>query len=181
MRPLLQQLAQLQQEHHGTGRGKIPPHHGDPDGQPVEQLHAQFSPQQAPDPAEQVRDGFPQRIGNPQGRGKEERTHRLKGNAPHQLFLIGAVERPAAVQRGQLRHPFGVVGKAADPLQQLFARALVMDYGTAGPLVDNGLPDPAGLLQVSLEKVGLFQSHPLLRAVDAHAPAALMYNLKFHR
>ena len=32
--PLLQKLAQPQQEHHGTGRVEVPPYHGQADGDP---------------------------------------------------------------------------------------------------------------------------------------------------
>ena len=112
--PLLQKLAQPQQEHHGTGRVEVPPYHGQADGDSIQQLHMELSPQQTPKRPEQIRSRPNNCVDRTKRSREEQGSDGLKRHHTHQFFLIGTVERPAAVDRDQLRQRMILIGEASE-------------------------------------------------------------------
>ena len=178
MGPFLQQLSQTQQEH-DRGRGvKVPPDHGYPNGQAIQQFHVELAPQQTAQPPQQVGDGLPKGIGRPQRRREKQRAGKLESRQSHQFFLVDPVQRTPAVRDRQLL-PMGV-GKVPDIPQQRRPVHTVQNNGAACPLMHSGLLHPVDRLKVRLQTVRLFQRHPRLGQADTHAPPALVQYLKLH-
>ena len=63
----------------------------------------ELSSQQTPECSEQVWNSFHNSVGCPQRCRKKQGADCLKRDHTHQLFLIGTIERPAAVERDQFR------------------------------------------------------------------------------
>ena len=137
--PLLQQLAQAQQEHDGTGGREVSAGHGDADGQGVQQFHVQFTLPQTLDALHQVRNGAIQRVSRGQRRREKGRTQGLGHDLHHQLFLILPVQRPPGVGGGQLGDLGGRIGEAAEEGQKFLPVALIPDNGAAGALMHGDL------------------------------------------
>ena len=84
------------------------------------------------------------------------------------------------MQRSEIGDALGVIGEAADLLQQIRTDVLIINNSTAGPFMDHRLPHSSDMLKVCFQEIRLFQCHPILAAADTHAPTAFMHNLKFH-
>ena len=180
VRPFLEQLTELEQEHDRTGGAEVAARHGYADGQGVEHLDAQLTAQQAAQAAAQERSRHADRADDLERRGQEQRAGSLDGDHGHELFLIFAVERAAAVLRRERGNGRGAVVKAADGVQQLCTGAGVAHGRAAGALVDGGGLDARLIEQVGFEQVGLLERHAVLVHPDTQPAAALVLNECFH-
>ena len=96
-RPVLQQLADLQQEHDGAGGSKVPAACGDADGQGVQQFHLDFSPPQASNAFVKKWYHVPDHPGDPQRSGQEQGGGPLHQHLAHQFLLKFPVQFPDTV------------------------------------------------------------------------------------
>src|SRR5699024_4459261 len=59
--------------------------------------------------------------------------------------------------------------------------SFIIQDDTAGTFMDNGAPDPWFFLQPRLQKIGLWNRHPLLLQLQADAPLAFMQYGRVHK
>ena len=138
--PLLQQLAQAQQEHDRAGGAEVPADQGDADGQAVQQLHMHLAADEAAQAPQDIGHGGDHRPGGLERGGQEEGAGGFAADQTHQLLLIGPVDGPAALDAGEGLDGLVRVGEAAQGGEQLLpAIAPEGDHGAAGALVDIGL------------------------------------------
>ena len=155
MRPLLEQLTNIQQEHNRTCRREVPAYHRNTDGQRIEQLNLQLSVHQALEAAAEERQRQPDRACNLQRRWQEQRAGKLRNNLADQLFLILTVERTAAVGRRQRRDRRCSVVKLSDRADDILAVTDVADDSTAGALVHGCAEYTRLILQIRLQQISL--------------------------
>ena len=180
MRPLLEQLANIQQEHNRACRGEVPAYHRNTDGQRVEQLNLQLSVNQALEAAAEERQRQPDRACNLQRRWQEQRAGKLRNNLADQLFLILTVERTAAVGRRQRRNRRCSIVKLSDRADDILAVTDVADDSTAGALVHGCVEYTRLILQIRLQQISLLQRHAVLLHAHAKPSAAFVFNECFH-
>ena len=180
MRPLLEQLADIQQEHNRTCSGEVTACHRNTDGQRIQQLDLQFTVNQALEAATKERQRQPNRAGNLQRRRQEQRAGKLGDDLADQLFLILAVERTAAVGRRQRRDRRCSIVKLRNRADDILTAADVADNGTAGALVHGCVQYARLRLQIRLQQVGLLERHAVLLHAHADTTAAFMFNICFH-
>ena len=96
-RPLLQQAAHRQQEHHRPCGAVIPPQEGGGDAEGVQHFYFQLAVQQAADALPDKGDGAPHRIGRRDGRRQEHLAERPTCHKADHLFLIFLIDLPAVV------------------------------------------------------------------------------------
>ena len=113
-RPILQQLADLQQEHDGAGGSKVPAACGDADGQGVQQFHLDFSPPQASNAFVKEWYHVPDHPGDPQRGRQKQGGGPLHQHLAHQFFLKLPVQFPGAVAGKGNRFLRPGPGEAAD-------------------------------------------------------------------
>ena len=180
MRPLLEQLANIQQEHNRTCRGEVPAYHRNTDGQRIEQLNLQLSVHQALETAAEERQRQPDRACNLQRRWQEQRAGKLRNNLADQLFLILTVERTTAVGRRQRRDRRCSIVKLSDRADDILAVTDVADDSTAGALVHGCVEYTRLILQIRLQQISLLQRHAVLLHAHAKPSAAFVFNECFH-
>ena len=100
-RPLLQQAAYRQQEHHRPCGAVIPPQEGGGDAERIQHLYFQLAVQQAADALPDKGDGAPHRICRRDGRGQEHLAERPACHKADHLFLIFLIDFPAVVGSDQ--------------------------------------------------------------------------------
>ena len=175
VRPFLEQLAELEQEHDGVGRAEVAARDGNADRDRVQQFHAHLTMQQAVQAAADERERQPAGADRRQRRGQEQAAAEAGQNFADQLFLILTVERAAAVRRGQRLNGLALIGEAADGVEDSFAlAAAVVDDDAAGALMHRGLRHSAAVLKIRFDEVGLLERHTILRQTDAHTPMAFV-------
>ena len=100
-RPLFQQAAHRQQEHHRACGAVIAPQEGGGDAERIQHLYFQLAVQQAADALPDKGDGAPHRIRRRDGRRQEHLAeHPARHKADH-LFLIFLIDLPAVVRGDQ--------------------------------------------------------------------------------
>ena len=188
------QLDQAEEERKARAYAKLQEHYEEFAGLlapvvPYERFHepqwlnktfGEIKAQQALEAAAEEGRGHIDRADNLERGGQEERAGGLNGDHGHQLFLIFAVQRTAAVLRRERGNGRGAVVKAADGVQQLCAGAGVAHSRAAGALVDGGGLDARLIEQVGFEQVGLLERHAVLVHPDTQPAAALVLNECFH-
>ena len=180
MRPFFEQLAELEQEHDRTGGAEVAADHRNADGNRIEHLHAQLTAQQALEAAAEEGRGHIDRADNLERGGQEERAGGLDGDHGHQLFLIFAVQRTAAVLRRERGHSRGLIVEACDGAEHIRAGTAVADSRAAGALVNDRRLDAQLAQQIGFEQVGLFEGHTILVHPYTQPSAAFVLNECFH-
>ena len=180
MRPLLQQLAQLQKEHDGTGRIKVAPEHGDTDGHAVQQFHRHLPPPDTAQSPADIRQAAPRGIDRPQRGGQEELAQHAPAGHADQFFLILPIQRTVGVNVFQRRDLRGPERKPADLADQLLSFPPVTDDRAAGVVMDGDGGDVFLPLQPRLHLICLLHCHALDCQTDAHPSGVFMYNTEFH-
>ena len=178
--PLLQQLAQAQQEHDGAGGREVSAGHGDADGQGVQDLHMQLAPEETLHALDQVGNGAVQCIRRGEGRGQQSRAQGLGDDLEDQLLLVLPVQCPPGVGGGQFGDLGGRIGEAAEEGQKFLPVSLIPDNGAAGAIMDRDLLGSGPGTEIGFQQVSLVQGHPVLHHLHPDTPTGFMDDFEFH-
>ena len=178
--PLLQQGADVEQEHDGASGGEIAPQDGNADAQSIQHLDFQFVAPQAAHTLPEELDGAEHGIGGVERGGQEQLAQHPACQEVIHLFLIFLIDA-AAVGAGDKCVQLGVIETVgAQGGNGVLAGAGVIHHHIARPLVDLGLAHGVVVVQIGFQHIGPVQGHPHIADVYPQAAAALMKNSTFH-
>ena len=178
MSPVIQNFANPQHEHNGTGGIEIPPHHGYGDGGGVQHGYGQAAVEQSLQPRPDVSDGAESGNDGPEGSRQEQLAACPAQDGEHQPVLKFPVQFPGTVIRRQFLRLF--VGEYRQRMKHRFPAAGVADDGVAGAVINPGGLGTGLLFQVSLQNVRLTQGHSAACHMDTKTPGAFVQNCTFH-
>ena len=178
--PILQQFTDLQQKHDSAGSTKVPAAYGDPDGQRIQHLHLDLTMSQTAQTSVQKGDHVPNDPGDPQRGRQKQGSGCFHRHLAHQFLLELSVQSPGAVAgqgNGRLRPG---PGERAEGGEDSFPISLIGHDGTAGALMNHGLPGPGLSPQPGFQQIRLADCHVFLSEPQAHPAPALMYDGRSH-
>ena len=180
VRPLVQRLADAEQEAHGARRGKVPGQQRHADGDAVQNIHGESAAAQHPERAPDARRSQTGIDRSAEDQRQEELFQITAHDLHDKLLLVFPVDRAAvAAQNACLLRRF-LVREGSQRVIQRFTRSAVDDDHAADALVHRRLIHAPKRQQPGLQQVGLLHAHRRLHRSQADAPAALMQNLKSH-
>ena len=172
-RPLLQQAAHRQQEHHRACGAVIAPQEGGCDAERIQHLYFQLAVQQAADALPDKGDGAPHRIRRRDGRRQEHLAeHPARHKADH-LLLIFLIDLPAVVGGDQRLQFFVVKAVGRQQGGGVLPAAPVGQHHISGALVDGGFLDVVLPVQVGLQHICPVQGHA--HSADVHPHPSLTF------
>ena len=178
VRPLVENVANAQQEHDRACRLEVLAQHRNGDRRCVQHRHLDLPVHQARHTGLDIRHGT---------RDRDQRAHRARNEqlldaAPAQrcdkLVLKITIQGAAAVLRRE-RLLLGI-GKGRERLCNRFPRPVVADHGVAGAVIDCRFCDAGDPIQVCLQNVRLLQRHGTLHCMHAHTAPGFMQDCAFH-
>ena len=178
--PLFQQRAQVQQEHHRPGGGKVAAQDGHADGKSVQHFHFQPAAQHAAHTFPEKADGAEHRVSGIDGCRQEQLA---QGAACHQIehFILIFPVQPAAVGGGDKGIVFGHIELiACQNGNGSGALAGIGNDHIAGALVNGGMDDGIFVVQICFQHIGTVQSHADVFHMHTHPAFAFMQNGTFH-
>ena len=178
--PLLQQGADVEQEHDGACGGEVAPQDGNADAQSIQHLDFQFAAPQAAHTLPEELDGAEHGVGGVERGGQEQLAQHPACQEVIHLFLIFLIDA-AAVGAGDQCVQFGVIETVgAQGGDGILAGTGVIHHHIARPLVDLGLAHSVVVVQIGFQHIGPVQGHPHIADVYPQTAAALMKNSTFH-
>ena len=178
--PLLQQGADVEQEHDGACGGEIAPQDGNADAQSIQHLDFQFAAPQAAHTLPEELDGAEHGVGGVERGGQEQLAQHPACQEVIHLFLIFLIDA-AAVGAGDQCVQLGVIETVgAQGGDGVLAGTSVIHHHIARPLVDLGLAHGVVVVQIGFQHIGPVQGHPHIADVYPQTAAALMKNSTFH-
>ena len=180
VRPLLQNLAQAEHEHHRARGVEVAAQHGDRHRRGIQHRDRELPMAKRPEPLADIMDGPEHGDGRRHRRGQEQLRRRPAQDRENQLVLELPVQLPGRVLRHQTVRLRARKGKARQRAHQRLAAAPVDNRRVAGAVVDRHALHAVQRLQLVLQQIGLMERHVWAGQPHAHPPRNIVQNFAFH-
>ena len=174
VRPLLQNLAEPQHEHHGACGGKVAAHHRDGDGCRVEHGDGELPVPEGFQPFPDIFHGAEQRDRRRDRNRQEQPVEHAAADREDQLVFKLAVQRAGCVLRHKLHCLGPLERKGRQRLHHSGAAVLIGDNGVLRPVEDLDVHHTGHGAQIVFQHIRLAQRHRAARQMDADAPSGFM-------
>ena len=180
MRPVLEDFAEAEHEHHGACRREVAAHHRHGDGGGVEHGDGELAVQQCGKTLADVLD----RVIDGERRDDGEREEELRDHAadhrPREFVFKFTVEF-ARRMVGDKVHCFGLVERERrERVHERGAVRAVNDHGVLRAVKDRDLSHAVHIAQIIFQNVRLMQRHVAAIQMHAYAPGGFVQNFAFH-